>query len=154
MIKARKYVIIIITFIILTIPMYFGVYIEYFNIRDLNWLIIVITVFGFFILFILDKILVTFVYNRKVLEDIGENDVIKAFIDGYSKEIIWLYFPIIIITEELFFRYYTIGFFDYTLEFEPVIAIFLSSLFFSIYHIHIWFRYKNLIILLVNLGYP
>jgi len=154
LIKARKYVIITTIFIILTIPMYFGVYLEYFNIRDLNWLIIVIAVSGFFILLILDKILVIFVYNRKMIEDIGKNDVIKAFIDGNSKEIIWFYFPIIIITEELIFRYYTIGFFDYTLELEPVVAIFLSSFFFSKYHIHIWFRYKNLIFLLVNLGYP
>jgi hypothetical protein len=140
--------------LILTIPIFFGVYLEYFTIRELDWLITLMIISGLFILLILDKILVIFGYNRKIIEGMQKNDVIKAFIDGNSKEIIWFYFPIIIITEELIFRYYTIGFLDYTLELEPIVVIFLSSLFFSIYHLHIWFRYKNLMILLVNIGYP
>lgn len=134
--------------------MIFGLYLEYFTIKELNWVVILITIIGLFILLFIGKIVEIFGYNRKIVEFLRKNDVINALINGRSKLIIWFFFPIIIITEELIFRYYTIGFLDYTLELEPVIVIFLSSLFFSIYHIHIWFRYKNSIILLVNLGYP
>jgi hypothetical protein len=154
LIKVKKYIIIIILFANLTVPVFFGLYLEYFTIRELNWVVIIITISGLFILLFMGKIIEIFGYNQKNVEVMRENDVINALINGDSKLILWFFFPIIIITEELIFRYYTIGFLDYNLKLEPVIVIILSSLFFSTYHIHIWFRYKNLTILLINLGYP
>ena len=105
-------------------------------------------------LLILGKIVEIFGYNRKIVETMRKNDVINALINGDSNFILWFLFPIIIITEELIFRYYTIGILVYILGLESIVVIFISSLFFSLFHIHIWFRYKNLRILLINLGYP
>lgn len=153
MIKARKYVTIISIFAILTIPVFFGLYLEYFTIRALDGVVIILTISGLFILLFLGKILEIFGYNQNNIEAMRKHDVMYAFINRDNKLLIWFYFPITIILEELIFRYYTIGFLDYTLKLEPVIVIFFSSLFFSIYHIHMWFRYKNLSILLIYLGY-
>jgi len=152
--KVRKYIIISIVFAFLTIPIFFGLYLEYFTIRELKWLIITIIISGLFILLILGKLVEIFGYNQNTVEAMGKHDVIYVFINRDNKSLIWFYFPIIIIIEELIFRYYTIGFLDYTLKLDPVVVIIVSSLFFSIYHIHMWFRYKNLLILLIYLAYP
>jgi len=154
LIKVRKYIIIICLFTLLTIPLFFGLYLEYFTIKELNWLIIIIIISSLFILLILGNLIEIFGYDQKIVEVMRKNDVIYAFINRDNKLLIWFFFPIIIITEELIFRYYTIGFLVYTLKLELIVVLFFSSLFFSIYHIHIWFRYKNLRLLLINLGYP
>ncbi|MFX1304162.1 MAG: type II CAAX prenyl endopeptidase Rce1 family protein [Promethearchaeota archaeon] len=153
MIKVRKYIILSILLIILTLPIFFGVYLEYFTIREINWFVILIFLIGISILLILGKIIEIYGYNDKIVEAIRKQDVINAFINRNDRIIIWLFFPIIIIIEELVFRYYNIGVLIHILEMESAVAIFISSLVFSSYHIHIWFRYKNLKILLINLGY-
>lgn len=134
--------------------MFFGVFLEYFTIRDLNWFIIFIFIIGLSILLFLGKIIEIFGYNNKNVEVIRKQDVINALIHQDNRIIIWIFFPIIIVIEELVFRYYIIGILVDLLELESIIAIFISSLAFSLYHIHIWFRYKNLTILLINIGYP
>ena len=134
--------------------MFFGVYLEYFSIRELNWSVILIFIIGLSIILILGKIIEIYVYNDKSVEDIRKQDVINAFINRNDRIIIWFFFPIIIIIEELVFRYYSIGILVHVLDLESVTAIFISSLGFSLFHIHIWYRYKNLTILIINLGYP
>jgi membrane protease YdiL (CAAX protease family) len=153
LIKARKYAIIITIFIILTIPMFFGLYLEYFTMGEINWLLIIINIFGLFILLMLGKLVENFGYNQEIFEVMKKNDVINALIKGNIKEFIWFFFPIIIITEELIFRYYLIGALFLTLKLESIVVIWISSLCFSFYHVHIWFRYKNLRLLLIFLGY-
>ncbi|UCC20593.1 MAG: CPBP family intramembrane metalloprotease [Promethearchaeota archaeon] len=152
MIKVRKYIILSCLLITLIIPMFFGFFIEYFRIIELNWCVFLIFIIGLLILLFLGKIIEVFGYNDKNIEVIKKQDVISAFINKDNKLIIWLFFPIIIVIEELIFRYYLIGFLIQTLE--SVLVIFISSIAFSLFHIHIWFRYKNLKILLINLGYP
>jgi hypothetical protein len=137
----------------LTIPIFFGVYAKYLIIQQINFIIILIFISGLFLLFFIGRIIEVFGYNKKNIKIIEKQDVINAFINKNNKLIVWLFFPMIIIIEELVFRYYAIGILVYLLELELIIALFISSLIFSLYHIHIWFRYKNLIILLVNLGY-
>ncbi len=154
MIKARKYIILISLLIILTIPIVFGVYLEYFTVKELNWFVILIFITGLIVLLFLGKIMEIFGYNNESIEVIRKQDVINAFINRNNRIIIWFFFPIIIIIEELVFRYYSIGILVHILDLESVAAIFISSLIFSLFHIHIWFRYKNLTILLINLGYP
>ncbi|MFX0106385.1 MAG: CPBP family intramembrane glutamic endopeptidase [Candidatus Hodarchaeota archaeon] len=154
MIKARKYIILSILLIILTIPIFFGVYIGYFTIKELNCFVILIFIIGILIFLILGKIIEIYSYNEKNVEVIRKQDVINAFVNRNNRIIIWFFFPIIIIIEELVFRYYSIGILVHVLDLESVAAIFISSLIFSLFHIHIWFRYKNLTILLINLGYP
>ena len=64
------------------------------------------------------------------------------------------FFPIIMIIEELIFRFYIIAILINQVELEALVAVFISSLVFSIFHIHTWFSYKSLRILLVNLIFP
>ncbi|MFX1309236.1 MAG: type II CAAX prenyl endopeptidase Rce1 family protein [Promethearchaeota archaeon] len=154
MIKVRKYIILCGLLIILTTPMFFGVYLEYFTIKELDWFIIVIFIIGLLVLLFLGKIIEIFGYNNKNVEVMRKQDVINTFINKNNKIIIWFFFPIIIIIEELIFRYYSLGILVHVLELDSIIAIPISSLIFSLFHIHIWFRYKNLTILLINLGYP
>ena len=154
MIKVRKYIILSSLLTILIIPMFFGIFLEYFTIIELNWFIILIFIIGLLMLLFMGKIIEIYGYNNKNVEIIRKQDVISAFVNRNNKLIIWLFFPVIIIIEELVFRYYTIGILVHMLEFESVVAIFISSLAFSLFHIHIWVRYKNLSILLINLGYP
>ena len=134
--------------------MFFGLFLEYFTIIELDWFIFLIFIIGLLVLLFMGKIIEIFAYSNKNVEVIRKQDVINAFINKNNGEIIWFFFPIIIIIEELIFRYYGIGFLIHILELESVSAIFISSIAFSLFHIHIWFRYKNLTILLINLGYP
>jgi membrane protease YdiL (CAAX protease family) len=154
LIKVRKHIILSVSLIILTIPIFFGVYLEYFTIRELNWFVILIFIIGILVFLILGKIIEVYVYNDNNIEVFRKQDVLNAFINRNNRLIIWFFFPIIIIIEELIFRYYSIGILVHVLNLESVAAIFISSLIFSLFHIHIWFRYKNLMILLTNLGYP
>ena len=154
LIKIRKYITLSVLLIILTIPIFFGVYLEYFTLRELNWFVILIFITGLIILLILGKIIEIYGYNDNTVEAFRKQDVLNAFINRNNRLIIWFFFPIIIIIEELIFRYYSIGILVQVLYLESVAAIFISSLIFSLFHIHIWFRYKNLMILLMNLGYP
>ena len=57
------------------------------------------------------------------------------------------------IMEELIFRYYLLGFLALTLHLELAISILISSLVFSLYHIHTWFTFKSSKILLINISY-
>lgn len=154
MIKVRKYIILSSLLISLTIPMFFRVYLEYFTIRELNWFITLILIIGLLIFLFLGKIVEIFGYNSENVEVIRKQDVINTFINRNNRSIIWFLFTIIIIIEELIFRYYSIGILVHVLELESIVAIFISSLIFSLFHIHIWFRYRNLTILLINLGFP
>ncbi|MFW9823709.1 MAG: type II CAAX prenyl endopeptidase Rce1 family protein [Candidatus Thorarchaeota archaeon] len=61
-------------------------------------------------------------------------------------------FLIIILTEELVFRYYLIGFLYDSLNLDAFLILILSSVFFSLYHIHVWFKFKNIRILKIYLG--
>ncbi|MFW9999199.1 MAG: CPBP family intramembrane glutamic endopeptidase [Candidatus Hodarchaeota archaeon] len=154
MIKAKKYITLSILLTLLIIPIFFGVFFEYFMIRELNWFIILIFITGLIFFLFLAKKVEIFGYKDKNLEVFKKQDVLNAFIYRKNREIIWFFFPIIIILEELVFRYYTIGVLFDLLKLKSFTVIFISSLIFSLFHIHTWFRYKNLTILLINLGYP
>ncbi|MFX0003400.1 MAG: CPBP family intramembrane glutamic endopeptidase [Candidatus Hodarchaeota archaeon] len=134
--------------------MTFGVFLKYFIIIELNWFLFLIFLIGILVLLFLGKIIEIFGYNNKDIDVFKKQDVLNAFINRDNKLVIWLFFPVIIIIEELIFRYYSIGILVQILKLESIAAIFISSLVFSLFHIHIWFRYKNLKILLVNLIYP
>jgi len=134
--------------------MIFGIFLEYFIIIELDLLIILIFIIGLLILLFLGKIVEIFAYDNKNFEVIRKQDVMNAFINRNNKIIIWFFFPVIVIIEELVFRYYNIAILVQILKVESIAAIFISSVGFSLFHMHIWFRYKNLKILLANLIYP
>ena len=135
MIKVRKYIILSSLLISLTIPMFFRVYLEYFTIRELNWFITLILIIGLLILLFLGKIVEIFGYSSENVEVIRKQDVINTFINRNNRSIIWFLFTIIIIIEELIFRYYSIGILVHVLELESIAALFISSLIFSLFHI-------------------
>ncbi|MFX1572467.1 MAG: type II CAAX prenyl endopeptidase Rce1 family protein [Promethearchaeota archaeon] len=83
-----------------------------------------------------------------------DHDIIEVFINNHNQIIVWVFFPIIMIIEELIFRYYLIGFLFFILGLESFLLILSSSLIFSLYHIHTWFVIKNLRLRLINLSNP
>lgn len=140
-------------FLLLIIPIFLNVFLKFFFIREINLLIILILISGFVVLFILGKIIEIYGYNVETVHIIEKHDVINSFIKSNNKLIRWLEFLLIMITEELIFRYYLIGIFFNLLNLEIVVAIIISSLIFSIYHIHTWFSYKNIRIVSIFLFY-
>jgi hypothetical protein len=134
--------------------MIFGVYIQYTFISVLDPFFIIPFILGFLALIILGKLIEKFVFNDEKIELMRNHDVMNALINNNSKKVIWFFFPLTMIMEELIFRYYTIGFLIISLNLEVISVIFISSVIFSLYHIHTWFSFKDLTILLVNLVYP
>ncbi len=151
--KNRKYVILGILLIILIIPMFLGIYIEYLFLQELNLFVILILIFGLFMLLLIGKLIGIYGYDNESIERMKKHDVVDVMINKDNRIRLWLFFPIIMIVEELIFRYYIIGFLLNQLDLEVIFAIFISSLIFSLYHVHTWFAYKNLRILLIYLFY-
>ncbi|MFX1313045.1 MAG: type II CAAX prenyl endopeptidase Rce1 family protein [Promethearchaeota archaeon] len=152
--KVKKYTLITIIFILLIIPLFFGVFIEYFIVCNLNLEVVLILIIGVLLLLILSKLIEICCYNDKNIEIMKNHDVVNAFINKDNQIIVWLFFPITMIFEELVFRYYLIGFLIILLELSPFQVILLSSLSFSLYHLHTWFSVKNLKLRLINLIIP
>ncbi|MFX1498558.1 MAG: type II CAAX prenyl endopeptidase Rce1 family protein [Promethearchaeota archaeon] len=151
--KNTGYTIRFFIFLLLIIPIFLNVFLKFFFIREINLFIILILIFGFVVLFILGKIIEIYGYNVETVHIIEKHDVIKSFIKSNNKLIRWLEFLLIMITEELIFRYYLIGIFFNLLHLEILVAIIISSLIFSFYHIHTWFSYKNVRIVAIFLFY-
>ncbi len=152
--KIRKYTLISITFFILIIPIFLGIYQEYFFIREFDVNVVSILIFGFIIFLIIGKIIEVYAYNDDRIGVIKKQDIISAFISKKNLVFIWVFFPIIMIIEELIFRFYIIAILINQVELKALVAVFISSLVFSLFHIHTWFSYKSLRILLVNLIFP
>ena len=152
--KVKKYTIITIIFILLMIPLFFGVFIEYFLVSDLSLYVILILIFGVLLLLICSKIIEIDGYSNRNIKIMKNHDVINVSISKNNQIIVWLFFPIIMIIEELIFRYYLIGFLIFSMELESYLLIIFSSLIFSLYHLHTWFAIKNLRLRLINLGNP
>ena len=149
----RKYIIICIITILLTIPIFFGVFIEFFLIKVINLVSILILVFGISSLLLIGILIEVFVYNNHLFVIIQNHDVINALIHKNNRIIVWIFFSITMIMEELIFRYYSIGILNSVLNLQYLLTILISSIAFSLYHIHIWFTIKNLKILFINLIY-
>lgn len=152
--KIRKYALIVIIFIILIVPMFLGYYWEYFFIREFDVYVVLILIFGFIIFLTISKLIEIYVYNDNRNEVLKKQDIINAFISKKNLVVIWIFFPIIMIIEELIFRFYIIAIFINQVELKALVAVFISSLVFSLFHIHTWFSYRSIRILLVNLIFP
>lgn len=152
MLKVRKYTILGLLCIILIIPMFFGIYLEYLIIRELNLYVIFNLILGLIAFLFIDKLIAVYGYDIESFEAIKTQDVINAMISKKNRSIIWIFLPMIMIIEELIFRFYIIGFLLNQRGLNVISAILISSIIFSLFHIHIWFRFKNLRILLINLG--
>lgn len=150
--KRIKYTIILFILLLLTFPIYFGVFLDFFFISEFHLIIVLIILFGYLILLIIGKIIEIYGYNSKFIDIMEKHDVINSFIKD-DKLVRWLGFLVIMIIEELIFRYYLIGILLYQLYLERMISILISSLIFTVYHLHTWFSYKNLRIVSIFLFY-
>ncbi|MFX1325244.1 MAG: CPBP family intramembrane glutamic endopeptidase [Promethearchaeota archaeon] len=148
----KKFTVISIVSVFLIIPMFFGVYIEYFIAREREFLTLIPLIFGVLVFMLITKIVNTFGYNQKSIDLMRKHNVIDALLHK-NQVILWFLFPLTIIMEELIFRYYLISFLFSTLQLNIILAIVLSSISFSLYHIHIWFYFKDVTILGINLSY-
>ncbi|TFG03395.1 MAG: CPBP family intramembrane metalloprotease [Promethearchaeota archaeon] len=150
--KSTKYSLIFIFVLVLLIPPFFGIYKEFLFITQININIVLFLALGVIFFLILNVIIRSIIYNAQSLEAMTNHNVVNAFITNSNKYILLTYFPMIMIIEELIFRFYLIGFLVITLDLEVNLAIFISSLIFSVYHVHTWFTYKNLRVLIMYLG--
>ena len=135
--KTRKYTILGILCGSLIIPILFGIYIEYLFIRELNTTVIVVLVLGLIGFLLIGKLITDYGYNITSFGAIKTQDVLNALINRKNKAIIWIFLPMIILIEELIFRYYMIGFLLNQVELDVISAILISSIIFSLFHIHI-----------------
>ena len=134
--------------------MFFGVYLDLLFVKELNLIIIIVLISGILFFLIIGKLVEIYCYNYQNVRLLRKQDVIKVLISKKNKIILWVFFPMIMTIEELIFRYYLLGFLVITLKSEIILSLFISSLIFSLFHIHTWFSYKNFRILLINLGIP
>jgi membrane protease YdiL (CAAX protease family) len=150
--KRIKYITIIVVFFILTIPIFFGIYVETIIIQVSNLYAIVILFSGLIVLLSLGELIDIYGFDIKSLDAIKEHDVIQALTEKENRFRILILFIITMIMEELIFRYYLTNILFHTLNLNLVLALIISSLFFSLYHIHTWFAYKNMRILVIFLS--
>lgn len=148
----KKSTVISIISVVLIIPILFGVYTENFIVRDADLYTILLLILGFSLLLFIGKIINYFGFNNYDIELMRRHDVINAFINN-NRIVLWIFFPVTMIMEELIFRYYLISFLATTLQLKIILSILISSIAFSLYHIHTWFSYKSQAILLINLSY-
>jgi len=82
-----------------------------------------------------------------------QHDVIDSLIENKNKSVLIIFFLLTMVMEELIFRYYVIGFLLLQLRLEVFWGLVISSVIFSLYHIHTWFSYKNVRITMIYIGY-
>ena len=150
--RLRKYGIIAILCISLMIPLFFGIYAEYLYVQKLNMTIIIALLIGLVFFLLLNKLIVLFGIGEESLESFKNHEVINAFISGRDKALILIFFPLIMISEELIFRFYLIGYLLNEIRLEVISAILVSSIIFSIYHVYMWFKYKNKRVFIIYFG--
>jgi membrane protease YdiL (CAAX protease family) len=150
--KKRKYIIIVVIFVLLTIPILFGLYVETIFLQASNLYAIIILFSGLVVLLSLGELIDKYGFNIESLKAIKEHDVIKVLTEKENRLNILLLFIITMIMEELIFRYYLINLLFHSLDLNIILALVISSLVFSLYHIHTWFTYKNMRILVIFLS--
>jgi len=148
----KKFTIIGSLTVLLVIPIFFGVYTENFIVGEFELIAVLVLILGSFLLLLIGWVINSFSFNKKDIELMKNHNVVKALIGG-NEIILWVFFPITMIMEELIFRYYILSFLALTLQIERAISILISSLVFSLYHIHTWFTFKSSKILLINISY-
>ncbi len=147
----KKYLAITITVILLIIPIFFGIYIDFLVAGEISLEILLFLLIGFAFLLGLGKLMEFLMYSEKSKELMKGHDVITALLNGNDVKVLLIFFPLTMVMEELIFRYYLIGVFLYELNVSILLATIISSVIFSLYHLHIWFRFKNLKILITYL---
>lgn len=148
----RKFTIITVFTSILIIPPFFGVYTDFLVVKNIPLQEILFIILGYLLLFLIGLVINFFGFNQADIEKMSNHNVIQALINK-NNVILWIFFPVTMLMEELLFRFYTLSFLSSTLEFTILLSVLISSIAFSLYHIHTWFTFKSQKILVVNLCY-
>ena len=90
--KIRKYTLISITFILLIVPIFLGIYNEYFFIREFDVNVVLILIFGFIIFLTIGKLIEVYAYNDENIGVIKKQDIVNAFISKKNLIVIWFFF--------------------------------------------------------------
>ena len=139
----QKYLIIIILDVILLIPIYFGLFTRYLLIKEFNFSILLTLIISIIFFIAFSLIIQKYGYDKSTISLMVNHDVTATFLGNGNKLILLVFFPLTMLMEELIFRYYLIGFMDTILHLDAIAIILISSLIFSVYHLHFWFRFKN-----------
>ena len=145
---SKKNIAITLAVIILLFPLFFGIYTEFLFINDFTLFTLTYLLIGFVLLLVLGKVMEYFMYKGVSKETMKHHEVIKALLNKNGKTLLFVFFPLTMIMEEFIFRYYLIGILLCQLKSGLFLAILISSVIFSLYHLHIWFKFKNLKILI------
>ena len=145
---SKKYLFITLAVIILIFPLFFGIYTEFLIINDFTLFTLAYLLVGFVFLLVLGKVMDHFMYKGASKETMKHHDVINALLNKNGKFILLVFFPLTMIMEEFIFRYYLMGLLLLQLKLGLILVILISSVVFSLYHLHIWFKFKNLKILI------
>ena len=143
-----KYLAITVIVILLIIPIFFGIYIDFLFVSEFSLGIILFLLIGFVFLLGFGKMMEFLMYSEKNKELMKQHDVVKALMNGNDIFVLLVFFPLTMVMEEFIFRYYLIGILLFELKLGLFLGILISSIIFSLYHLHIWFRFKNLKILI------
>ena len=139
----QKYLIIIILDVILLIPIYFGLFTRYLLIKEFNFSILLTLIISIIFFIAFSLIIQKYGYDKSTISLMVNHDVTSTLVGNGNKMILFLFFPLTMLMEELLFRYYLIGFMETILHLDVIVIVLLSSLIFSVYHLHFWFRFKN-----------
>jgi membrane protease YdiL (CAAX protease family) len=148
----KKYQIIGLITLLLIIPIFFGVYVESISVKTFNLIIFLTLIAGLFIVFAVGELADIYVLTKESLNYMKEHDVLQALINKENRFLILVLFIITMVMEELIFRFYVIGFLAQTLGLSIPISLFISSIAFSLYHIHTWLTYKDIRISVVYIS--
>lgn len=140
----KKYIAITAVVILLIIPIFFGIYIDFLIVRFFSLEVVLLLLVGFVFLLGLGKIIEVLLYNDRSREKMKQNDVVNGLLNEKNIIVLLVFFTLIMIMEELIFRYYLIGLLLNQLMIGIMFSIIVSSIIFSISHIHIWFRYRDI----------
>jgi membrane protease YdiL (CAAX protease family) len=140
--KIKPYLILIFT-VLSIIPTFFGIFIEFLFISQLNLIELVVIGVSALLLITLSIFLEKFIFTEESLEIIKEHELISALISRKNLIKILFIFSLTMIMEEFIFRYYSIGILFYLLKLTFFQSVVISSIIFSLYHIHFWFKFKN-----------
>ena len=139
--------------LILTIPLFFGFYADYLFISEFSLITLFIFLGGIFVLLSIGELIDIFGFTKDNLEIIKKHDVIYVLVEKQKRIVILSLFLITMMMEELIFRNYLIILLIRTLNLHEFLGIFISSLVFSLYHVHIWFKFRDLRIFVIYLSY-
>jgi hypothetical protein len=138
-----KHYLILISVIFCMIPPFFGTFIKLIVISQFNVFILSLIIIGLIILYLMGKAFEKYGYTPETLKLMSQHDLISALLNKNNKMVLFFFFPLTMVMEEFLFRFYSIGILYIVINLGTLESILVSSLIFSIYHLHFWFKFKN-----------